>query len=48
MVIAKLLANAAFDPGTVALLSSAFDTAWDQLKKSGSVSSVEASEHAAG
>jgi hypothetical protein len=36
MPIASLLANTAFDSETVALLSSAFDTAWDTLKKSGS------------
>jgi hypothetical protein len=36
MPIASLLANTAFDPETVALLSSAFDTAWDTLQKSGS------------
>jgi hypothetical protein len=36
MPIAGLLANTAFDPDTVALLSSAFDTAWATLKKSGS------------
>jgi hypothetical protein len=36
MSIPPLLANTAFDPDTVALLSSAFDKAWDKLKTSGS------------
>ena len=36
MPIASLLADAAFDPDTVALLASAFDTAWNTVKKSGS------------
>jgi hypothetical protein len=36
MPIAQLLSQTAFDPETVALLSSAFDTAWDTLKKSDS------------
>ena len=35
MPIASLLADAAFDADTVALLSSAFETAWDTIKKSG-------------
>jgi hypothetical protein len=34
--IDSLLANAAFDPDTTVLLASAFDTAWDTVKKSGS------------
>ena len=36
MPIASLLADAAFDADTVALLSSAFETAWDTIQKSGS------------
>jgi len=36
MSIASLLAETAFDPDTVALLASAFDTAWNTVKKSGS------------
>ena len=36
MSIASLLAETAFDPDTVALLASAFETAWDTVKKSGS------------
>jgi hypothetical protein len=36
MPIAQLLSQTAFDPDTVALLSSAFDTAWDTIKKSDS------------
>ena len=36
MPIASLLADAAFDSDTVVLLSSAFETAWDTIKKSGS------------
>ena len=36
MPIDKLLANAAFEPDTVALLASAFDAAWDTVRKSGS------------
>ena len=36
MPIASLLGNAAFDPDTVKLLASAFDTAWNTVKKSGS------------
>ena len=35
MPIASLLARAAFDPDTTALLASAFDTAWDTVKKTG-------------
>ncbi len=31
-----ILANSAFDAETTALLASAFDTAWDTVKKSGS------------
>jgi hypothetical protein len=34
--INSLLANTAFDADTTALLASAFDTAWDTIKKSGS------------
>ena len=36
MPIAALLKNAAFDPETVALLSAAFDPAWNTVEKSGS------------
>jgi hypothetical protein len=36
MPIAQLLSQTAFDPDTIALLSSAFDTAWDTIKKSDS------------
>ena len=36
MPIRALFADAAFDSDTTALLASAFDTAWDTLKKSGS------------
>lgn len=36
MPITSLLAKTAFDPETVALLASAFDAAWDTLKKTGS------------
>ena len=36
MPIASLLADAAFDPDTVKLLASAFETAWNTVKKSGS------------
>ena len=36
MPTVSLFANAAFDSDTAALLASAFDTAWDTLKKSGS------------
>ena len=36
MPIASLLADTAFDSDTVVLLSSAFETAWDTIKKSGS------------
>jgi hypothetical protein len=34
--IDSLLSNTAFDPDTITLLASAFDTAWDTVKKSGS------------
>jgi hypothetical protein len=34
--IDSLLANAAFDPHTTVLLASAFDTAWDTARKTGS------------
>src|SRR5258708_7892359 len=36
MPIAALLAHTAFDPDTIALLASAFDTAWETVKKSDS------------
>lgn len=36
MPIIKLLSNAAFDPDTITLLASAFDTAWDTVRTSGS------------
>jgi hypothetical protein len=36
-----LLANSAFDADTTALLASAFDTAWDTIKKSGSPLAAE-------
>lgn len=36
MPIASLLAKTAFDPDTTALLASAFETAWNTVKKSGS------------
>ena len=36
MPIDSLLENAAFDLDTTALLASAFDSAWDTVKKSGS------------
>ena len=36
MPIDSLLANTAFDSNTTTLLASAFDTAWDTVKKSGS------------
>ena len=41
MPIDKLLASAAFEPDTVALLASAFDTAWEAVKKSGSPLAAE-------
>lgn len=41
MPIDKLLASAAFEPDTVALLASAFDTAWDTVKRSGSPLAAE-------
>ena len=41
MPIDKLLASAAFEPDTVALLASAFDTAWDTVKRSGSPLATE-------
>lgn len=34
--IDKFLANAAFEPDTVALLVSAFETAWDTVRRSSS------------
>ena len=45
MPIDSLLENAAFDLDTTALLVSAFDTAWDTVKKSGSP--LAANENAA-
>jgi hypothetical protein len=39
--IDELLANAAFDADTVALLASAFDTAWDTVQRSGSPLAAE-------
>jgi hypothetical protein len=36
MPIDSLLKNSTFGPETTALLASAFDTAWDTIKKSGS------------
>ena len=41
MPIDRLLAGAAFDPDTVVLLASAFDTAWDTVKRSGSPLAAE-------
>jgi hypothetical protein len=35
MPIVSLVAKTAFDPDTTALLASAFDTAWNMVKKSG-------------
>jgi hypothetical protein len=34
--IESLLSNSSFDPETITLLASAFETAWDTVKKSGS------------
>ena len=34
--IDSFLSNTVFEPDTITLLASAFDTAWDTLKKSGS------------
>jgi hypothetical protein len=45
MPIDSLLENAAFDLETTALLASAFDAAWDTVKKSGSP--LAANENAA-
>ena len=45
MPIDSLLENAAFDLETTALLASAFDSAWDTVKKSGSP--LAANENAA-
>lgn len=42
MTITSLLAETAFDSETVALLASAFETAWDTLKTSGSPLAVDA------
>jgi transposase len=39
--IDKLLASAAFEPDAVALLASAFDTAWETVKRSGSPLAAE-------
>jgi hypothetical protein len=36
MSIAPFLEGGAFDPETVVLLASAFDTAWETVRKSGS------------
>jgi hypothetical protein len=36
MPIDPLLAKAAFDPETTAILAAAFDTAWETVKRSGS------------
>ena len=41
MPIDRLLASAAFEPDTVVLLASAFDTAWDTVKRSGSPLAAE-------
>jgi hypothetical protein len=41
MSIASLFAGSAFDPDTVALFASAFDTAWDTLKTSRSPLAVD-------
>ena len=41
MPIDKLLASAAFEPDTISLLASAFDTAWDTVKRSGSPLATE-------
>ena len=41
MPIASLLAKSGFDPDTTALLASAFDAAWDALKKSGSARAAD-------
>lgn len=41
MPIDKLLTNTAFDPDTITLLASAFDTAWDTVKKSGNPLAVD-------
>ena len=42
MPIASLLADAAFDPDTVELLASPFETAWNTVKKSGSPLAADA------
>ena len=42
MTITSLLAETAFDSDTVALLASAFETAWDTLKTSGSPLAADA------
>jgi hypothetical protein len=36
MTIHSLLENSAFEPDTITLLASAFDAAWDTVKRSGS------------
>ena len=46
MPIDEFLAQAAFDAGTVALLTSAFDSAWQTIEKSGSPLAAE-DQHAA-
>ena len=47
MVVAidEFLTGAAFEPHTIALLASAFETAWETVKKSGSP--LAADDHAA-
>jgi hypothetical protein len=41
MPMDSLLANRAFDPNLTALLASAFDAAWDTVKKSGSARAAD-------
>jgi hypothetical protein len=41
MPINSLLANTSFDPETITLLASAFETAWDAIKKSESPLAAE-------
>jgi len=41
MTIIPLLANGAFDPETTEVLGSAFETAWQRIKASGSPLAVE-------
>lgn len=45
MAIDEFLAGAAFEPDTITLLASAFETAWETVKKSGSPLADD--EHAA-